>query len=45
MEIEYYFNEKDKSYEIKNVSIKKSIKAHSSLIKGIIHNERFFAEN
>ena len=40
MEIEYYFNEKDKSYEIKNVSIKKSIKAHSSLIKGIIHNER-----
>ena len=40
MEIEYDFIQNDKSYEIKSVKIIKSVKAHSSLITGIIYNER-----
>ena len=40
IKIEYEFIEKEKSYEIKSVSLIKSVKAHRSLIKGIIYNER-----
>ena len=40
LKIEYEFIDKEKSYEIKSVSLIKSIKAHRSLIKGIIYNER-----
>ena len=40
IKIEYEFIEKEKAYEIKSVSLLKSVKAHRSLIKGIIYNER-----
>ena len=40
MEIEYEFNQNEKNFQIKYVQIRKSIKAHRSLIKGITYNER-----
>ena len=40
IKIEYEFIEKEKIYEIKSVSLIKSVKAHDSFIKGIIYNER-----
>ena len=40
MEIQLEFSPYDKSYSIKSVEIKKSIKAHRTLIKGIIYNEK-----
>ena len=40
MEIKLEFYTYDKTYSIKSVEIKKSIKSHKSLIKGIIYNER-----
>ena len=40
MEIKLEFSFYDKSHSIKSVQIKKSIKAHRSLIKGIIYNEK-----
>ena len=39
MKIDYESIEKD-NYKINSVSILKSVKAHRSLIKGIVHNER-----
>ena len=43
MEIEYDIQQYDKSYSIKSVNIKQSIKAHNSLIKGITYNEKLNA--
>jgi len=40
IKIEYEFIEKEKSYEIKSVSLIKSVRAHRSFIKGILYNER-----
>ena len=40
MEIEYDIQQYDKIYSIKSVNIKQSIRAHNSLIKGIIYNEK-----
>ena len=40
IEIFYDYNHHEKSYEIVNIFLKKSIKIFDSYIKGILHNER-----
>ena len=40
IEIQYDFDNKEKSYEIKNIFRKKSIKTHNNYIKGLFYDER-----
>ena len=40
VEIKYELNQSDKTYDIKNVKIKNSVKTHKRLIKGLCYDER-----
>ena len=40
IEIKYDYNQSEKSYDIKGIKLKKTVKAHERYIKGLLHNER-----
>ena len=40
IEVKYDINQSEKSFEIKGIKIKRSVKAHERYIKGLLHNER-----